>query len=162
MGPQSRDNDSDSTLVASAGAPQPSRLQQPRAKGRRDSLRRSPVSDTSSAATVASASLDGRTSSPRRRGDEEKFSALLAFKEQAAAVASTSPPPQSRDDVSDVAMEASEVSSAASAVKIRDLAELKSLRQPPAVVKDLVEAIAALFGLVETGWTALKKRLDSA
>lgn len=57
--------------------------------------------------------------------------------------------------------EASDVAAAASAVELRDLAELRSLRQPPAVVSQVVEALAAILGLSETGWVAQKKRLDS-
>lgn len=111
-----------------------SRLPQPRARGRRDS---------------------GRGDS----NDKDKLSALLAFKEQAAAVAVTHASLEAGGAGS--APEAAEVAAAASAVELRDLAELRSLRQPPAVVSQVVEALAAILGLSESGWVAQKKRLDS-
>eukprot|EP00747_Dinoflagellata_sp_TGD_P185203 gnl/TRDRNA2_/TRDRNA2_41621_c0_seq1.p1 gnl/TRDRNA2_/TRDRNA2_41621_c0~~gnl/TRDRNA2_/TRDRNA2_41621_c0_seq1.p1 ORF type:complete len:374 (-),score=49.47 gnl/TRDRNA2_/TRDRNA2_41621_c0_seq1:59-1105(-) len=57
--------------------------------------------------------------------------------------------------------QAAEVRAAAAAVEAKHLAELRSFRQPPAAVIQVLEAIAVLLGLPETGWLALRKRLDA-
>jgi len=46
-------------------------------------------------------------------------------------------------------------------VTLRDLAELRSLRFPPAVVCQVLEAVAVLLGITDTRWPKMRKLLDN-
>lgn len=51
--------------------------------------------------------------------------------------------------------------SAVSAVRLRDLAELRSFRHPPAVVCQVLEAVAVLLGVTDTRWSQMRRMLDA-
>jgi len=53
------------------------------------------------------------------------------------------------------------VSAAAAAVTLRDLAELRSFRKPPAVVCQVLEAVAVLLGVSDSRWAHMRKLLDN-
>lgn len=46
-------------------------------------------------------------------------------------------------------------------INLRDLAELRSLRYPPAVVCQVLEAVAVLLGITDTRWARMRKLLDN-
>jgi len=52
------------------------------------------------------------------------------------------------------------VAAAAAAVKLRDLAELRSFRNPPVVVCQVLEPLALLLGETDTRWVKMRKLLD--
>jgi len=52
------------------------------------------------------------------------------------------------------------VREAAAAVNLRDLAELRSFRNPPAVVCQVLEAVALLLGMEDCRWAKMWKLLD--
>jgi len=52
------------------------------------------------------------------------------------------------------------VQRAAVAVNVRDLAELRSFRHPPAMVCQVLEAVAVILGVEETKWAQMRKLLD--
>mmetsp|Transcript_4732 Transcript_4732/g.14090 ORF Transcript_4732/g.14090 Transcript_4732/m.14090 type:complete len:327 (+) Transcript_4732:2-982(+) len=52
------------------------------------------------------------------------------------------------------------VQTAAAAVNLRDLAELRSFRNPPAVVCQVLEAVAVLLGVDDVRWVRMRKLLD--
>eukprot|EP00747_Dinoflagellata_sp_TGD_P031692 gnl/TRDRNA2_/TRDRNA2_135488_c2_seq1.p1 gnl/TRDRNA2_/TRDRNA2_135488_c2~~gnl/TRDRNA2_/TRDRNA2_135488_c2_seq1.p1 ORF type:complete len:914 (-),score=138.55 gnl/TRDRNA2_/TRDRNA2_135488_c2_seq1:190-2910(-) len=60
----------------------------------------------------------------------------------------------------DVDRALAETAATASKVEIRDLAELRSFRQPPAAVCQVLEALSAILGLPEAPWLTMRKRLD--
>lgn len=53
------------------------------------------------------------------------------------------------------------VPAAAARVSFRDLAELRSFRNPPAVVCQVMEAVAVLLGVTDARWAKVRKLLDS-
>merc|ERR1712190_390376 len=53
-----------------------------------------------------------------------------------------------------------ELSMAVAAINQRDLAELRSFRNPPMVVSHLLEAVAVLLGASHTPWPEMKKLLN--
>lgn len=53
------------------------------------------------------------------------------------------------------------VSAAASRVSCRDLAELRSFRNPPVVVCQIMEAVALLLGVTDYRWATVRKLLDN-
>jgi len=54
------------------------------------------------------------------------------------------------------------VTTAASAVNLRDLAELRSFRNPPALVCQVLEPLAVLLGVTDTRWVKMRKLLDGS
>lgn len=54
-----------------------------------------------------------------------------------------------------------DVATAASAVNLRDLRELRSFRNPPAVVCQVLEAVSVLLGITEATWSRRRKLLDN-
>lgn len=52
------------------------------------------------------------------------------------------------------------VQAAAAAVNMRDMAELRSFRNPPAVVCQVLEAVAVLLGVEDVRWAKMRKLLD--
>jgi len=52
------------------------------------------------------------------------------------------------------------VAEAAAEVRFRDLAELRSFRNPPAVVCQVLEAVAVLLGVTDARWPQMRKLLD--
>lgn len=61
-----------------------------------------------------------------------------------------------------IAALAADMTGAAMAVEMKDLQELRSLRHPPQEVRHVAEAAAAVMGLPEMGWPALRRRLDGS
>lgn len=55
-----------------------------------------------------------------------------------------------------------ELATAAAAVNLRDLAELRSFRYPPAAVCQVLEAVALLLGVSDTRWARMRKLLDNS
>merc|ERR1712187_17525 len=53
------------------------------------------------------------------------------------------------------------IGTALAAVRVRDLAELRSFRHPPVVVCQVLEAVAVLLGVADTRWAVLRKLLDA-
>jgi len=53
-----------------------------------------------------------------------------------------------------------ELAAAAAAVNPRDLADLRSFRNPPLVVSQVLEAVATLLGEHDTSWPRMRKLLD--
>lgn len=53
------------------------------------------------------------------------------------------------------------VAAAAGAVNLRDLAELRSFRNPPAVVCQVLEPLAVLLGVTDKRWPKMRKLLDA-
>jgi len=51
---------------------------------------------------------------------------------------------------------------AASAVTLSDLRELRSFRNPPSVVCQVLEAVAVILGVPDTSWVKMKRLLDSS
>jgi hypothetical protein len=84
-------------------------------------------------------------------------SPLLAFKEQAAAVASVV---SENVEGTEAAVEA--MKQAALAVQPRSFTELRTMRQPSKSVEQVIEAVAALFGLPEERWSSLRRRFDNS
>jgi hypothetical protein len=81
----------------------------------------------------------------------------LAFKEQAAAVASVV---SENVEGTEAAVEA--MKQAALAVQPRSFTELRTMRQPSKSVEQVIEAVAALFGLPEERWSSLRRRFDNS
>lgn len=52
------------------------------------------------------------------------------------------------------------VAAAAALVSLKDLADLRSFRQPPAVVCQVLEAVAVLLGVSDVRWMRMRKLLD--
>jgi hypothetical protein len=50
---------------------------------------------------------------------------------------------------------------AAAQVTLRDLSELRSFRNPPAVVCQVLEAVALILGVSDYRWASMRKQLDS-
>ncbi|CAE7362133.1 NUP98 [Symbiodinium natans] len=61
-----------------------------------------------------------------------------------------------------IALAAAAVEQAARATSLKQLHELRSFRQPPAVVCQVVDAVSTLLGCYEPTWSTVKRRLDSA
>lgn len=66
--------------------------------------------------------------------------------------------PEEGDELVD---DADMVAIAAGAVNLRDLAELRSFRNPPAVVLQVLEPLCVLLGLTDTRWPRMRKLLDA-
>lgn len=64
-------------------------------------------------------------------------------------------------DVEAVALAAAAVEDSANAVSMKALRELRSFRQPPAIVCQVVEAASTILGFSELTWATSKLRLDS-
>jgi len=52
------------------------------------------------------------------------------------------------------------VAAAAASVNLKDLGELRSFRQPPAVVCQVLETVAVLLGVSDVRWVRMRKLLD--
>lgn len=55
-----------------------------------------------------------------------------------------------------------EIEEVALQVSIRDLSELRSFRKPPAVVCQVLEAIAVVLGIADFRWSSMRKQLDNS
>jgi len=77
---------------------------------------------------------------------------------EASASIQMSPQPASQSTVPD---EELSISVIARRISIRDLAELRSLRYPPAVVCQVLEAVAVLLGITDSRWARMRKLLDN-
>eukprot|EP00439_Symbiodinium_sp_Y106_P077861 s548_g16.t1 len=60
-----------------------------------------------------------------------------------------------------IAVAAAAVEHAARPISLKKLHELRSFRQPPAAVCQVVDAVSTLLGCYEPTWSAVKRRLDS-
>ena len=60
-----------------------------------------------------------------------------------------------------IAVAAATVEHAARSVSLKKLHELRSFRQPPVAVCQVVDAVATLLGCYEPTWSSVKRRLDS-
>lgn len=54
-----------------------------------------------------------------------------------------------------------DVARAAEKIDMRCLHELRSFRHPPTAICQVMEAVLAVLGLPETGWAAIRRRLDA-
>lgn len=89
--------------------------------------------------------------------EEYRVSPLLAFKEQAAAVATVvSESKEGTEKAAEV------MKQAAAAVQPRSFTELRTMRQPSKAVEQVIEAVAALFGLPDERWASLRRRFDNS
>ena len=82
-------------------------------------------------------------------------------------VASSIPPAQSAvvlnsAQVEAIAVAAAAVEHASRSISLKMLHELRSFRQPPTAVCQVVDALSTLLGCYESTWSAVKRRLDSA
>ncbi|CAK9001530.1 Nuclear pore complex protein NUP98B (Nucleoporin 98B) (Nucleoporin autopeptidase) [Durusdinium trenchii] len=64
------------------------------------------------------------------------------------------------DQVKAIEVSAANVSAAAQSISLKLLHELRSFRQPPAVIRQVVEAALSLFG-VKAAWSTGRRHLDS-
>lgn len=67
-----------------------------------------------------------------------------------------------KDGTPRIAVEEPLLAHAFSTVRLRDLAELRSFRHPPAVVCQVLEAVALLLGVTDTRWSLMRRLLDAS
>eukprot|EP00927_Polykrikos_kofoidii_P044684 TRINITY_DN38585_c0_g1_i1.p1 TRINITY_DN38585_c0_g1~~TRINITY_DN38585_c0_g1_i1.p1 ORF type:complete len:1550 (-),score=213.08 TRINITY_DN38585_c0_g1_i1:80-4300(-) len=103
-------------------------------------------------------SRNSSTSRRVSRGEEQRAGVTKVSEVVTTAAAQPPTPP----DPATLQVVITEVAAAASAVEIRFLHELRSFRHPPPAVCQVIDAAAAIVGLPEIGWTAVRRRLDTA
>jgi hypothetical protein len=86
-----------------------------------------------------------------KRGAEIRQESITRKTAQPRAVAKA--PPVELDPMDDVA-------GSAAAISLRDLAELRSFRNPPVVVCQVLEPVAVLLGVPHKPWARMRKLLD--
>lgn len=125
---------------------QPSQRSQASEALRERQLARAHVSEAAMSSTSSAASI------ARMRGSSSA-SAVQPVVSRSASASSNRGPQGPPEELT--------ITGAAAAVSQRDLAELRSFRNPPAVVCQVMEAVALLLGVPDPRWAKVRKLLDN-
>jgi len=118
--------------------------------------RKASSEDRQPAANPGATAVDPHPLQPRTRGMPSGATGALQMDGRVRSSAS-----ERRLRLTDPATDAStSVVAAAASVSLKDLADLRSFRQPPAVVCQVLEAVAVLLGVSDVRWVRMRKLLD--
>lgn len=121
--------------------------------------RKASSEDRQPAANPGATAVDPHPLQPRTRGMPSGAATPTGAMQMDGRERSS--PSERRLRLTDPSSDAStSVVAAAASVSLKDLADLRSFRQPPAVVCQVLEAVAVLLGVSDVRWMRMRKLLD--